>query len=241
MMLLSFSTLLLMVLNSVCDALALMPLYSSVGACCFSKRKLIPRANPASEAGFFGVGLQFGAFGVGIDLFFHEVVAQNVEIQGVALVQFNIRAQRTPQAVDITAVETRQEPAGLAFLGVVIQSDVNRTVVSGFYDWRVQVVAHLEIGVRLHLAEALVLGFQAAFQCQGVLGILVHVVVTRAACHLKAFLQREVPVAIMHGSRDIGHESVARILERFRIGAIAVDEGIAQAEFDVWMHLVTQS
>ena len=57
------------------------------------KRKLIPRANPATEARFLGVGLQLGAFGVGVHLLFHEVIAQNVEIQGVALVQSNVRTQ----------------------------------------------------------------------------------------------------------------------------------------------------
>ena len=50
------------------------------------KRKLIPRANPATEASFLGVGFQFGAFGVGIHLFFHKVVGQDVEIQGVVFV-----------------------------------------------------------------------------------------------------------------------------------------------------------
>ena len=58
-----------------------------------SKRKLITCANPGSETGFLGVGLQLGALGIGIHYLVHEVIAQNVKIQCVAFVQSNIRSQ----------------------------------------------------------------------------------------------------------------------------------------------------
>ena len=45
----------------------------------------------------------------------------------------------------------------------------------------------------------------------------------------------------MQRARSISHEPMARVLERFRVGPIAVDEGITQAQLDVRMHFVADS
>jgi len=58
------------------------------------KRKLISRANPASETGLLGVGLQLGTFGIGVHHLVHKVIAQEIDIQCVALVQPDIYAER---------------------------------------------------------------------------------------------------------------------------------------------------
>ena len=90
----------------------------------------------------------------------------------------------------------------------------------------------------MHFAETLVLRLQATLQRQRILGILIRVEVACAMCHLEPLFQREVPVAEVQCPRDIGHQPMARILERVGIGPIAVDERITQAKLDVRMHFV---
>ena len=51
-----------------------------------SKCELVSCAYPASKAGLIGVGLQLGAFGIGIHNLIHEIITQEIEIQGVAFV-----------------------------------------------------------------------------------------------------------------------------------------------------------